>query len=225
MALEFPDPVPIFPLPGVVLFPRTALPLHVFEPRYQALTADALEGDRLIAMAMLKPGWEEHDQDRPDIFTVVGVGRIAQVQPLPDGKFHLLLEGIARARIEEEVPGKPYRLARLSAVPEPASSGDPGMAKMRLGLLAVYAALRQAGGKSGPVKIESDLTLGGLCDLLAAMLEADPLDKQAVLEEFDVVARAERVVDLLRRSAAAATPVRGAIQRAGQQWPPKPSQN
>ena len=55
---DFSGLAPIFPLPNVVLFPNALLPLHIFEPRYRQMTADALEGERLIAMALLRPGWE-----------------------------------------------------------------------------------------------------------------------------------------------------------------------
>src|SRR5437588_755419 len=76
----------LFPLPNLVLFPYVIQPLHVFEPRYRRLLADALAGDRLMAMALLKPGWEEDYQQRPAIHPVVCLGKIFKEERLPDGR-------------------------------------------------------------------------------------------------------------------------------------------
>src|SRR5688572_10166724 len=107
--------VPLFPLPSVVLFPRAVLPLHIFEDRYRAMTADALDGDGLIAMALLKPGWEKSYYGKPAIEPVVCVGKIVSHEKLPDGKYNFLLEGQVRARVIRELPiGVAYRVAELS---------------------------------------------------------------------------------------------------------------
>src|SRR5436309_2332195 len=96
--------VPLFPLPSVVLFPRAVLPLHIFEDRYRAMTSDVLDGDRLIAMALLRPGWEKSYYAKPAVEPVVCVGRILSHEKLPDGKYNFLLEGLLRARISQELP-------------------------------------------------------------------------------------------------------------------------
>src|SRR6478672_7469926 len=88
--------IPLFPLPNVVLFPRAILPLHIFEERYKAMTADALRGRREIAMALLRPGWERDYHHKPAIEPVVCVGRILSHERLPDGKYNFLLQGLAR---------------------------------------------------------------------------------------------------------------------------------
>src|SRR5436190_22730846 len=84
--------VPIFALPNVVLFPRAVLPLHIFEERYKTMTADALLGDKRIAMALLKPGWEKNYYQRPDIEPVVCVGRILAHERLAEGRYNFLLQ-------------------------------------------------------------------------------------------------------------------------------------
>src|SRR5450432_4083147 len=91
--------VPLFPLPNVVLFPRAVLPLHIFEDRYKAMTADVLAGERYIAMALLQTGWEKNYHRRPEIDPVLCVGKILSLEKLPDGKYNLLLQGHLRAEI------------------------------------------------------------------------------------------------------------------------------
>src|SRR5512135_1984732 len=86
--------VPLFPLPNVVLFPRAVLPLHIFEQRYKVMTADALAGRRMVAMAVLRPGWERDYYHKPAIHPVVCVGRILSSEQLPDGNYNFLLQGI-----------------------------------------------------------------------------------------------------------------------------------
>jgi Lon protease-like protein len=102
--------IPIFPLPEVVFFPETVLPLHVFEPRYRQMIADCLAGDRWLGVVMLRAGWEKEYQGRPPVHGVAGAGEIIQAEMLADGRYNILLDGRARVRIlVEEPPGAPYR--------------------------------------------------------------------------------------------------------------------
>jgi Lon protease-like protein len=105
--------IPLFPLPGVVFFPGTLLPLHVFEPRYRAMVEDALAGNQLIGMALLtRDGTGSRAPGgAPAIRTVGGAGMIVQHERLEDGRFNLVLEGTFRYRILREEPSKPYRVA------------------------------------------------------------------------------------------------------------------
>jgi hypothetical protein len=89
--------VPVFPLAGALLFPRSQLPLHIFEPRYLAMTRDAMAGDRLIAMVQPKD-----DAEPPGLFDVGCLGRIGTCEELEDGRFNLVLEGLNRFRIARE---------------------------------------------------------------------------------------------------------------------------
>src|SRR6478736_5807860 len=107
---NFPGTARLFPLPNLVLFPHVVQPLHVFEPRYRQMTADALAGDRLIAPVLLKPGWEEEYDARPEVHPVACLGRVVADQLLPDGRYNLLLRGLSRAHLLGEVTdAKPYR--------------------------------------------------------------------------------------------------------------------
>ena len=185
--------VRLFPLPNLVLFPHVAQPLHIFEPRYRQLMADALAGDRLIAMALLRPGWEEEYHKRPPIHDMVCVGRILQEKKLPDGRYEFLLQGVGRARILEEVDAdKMYRVARVEPCPdEPIAS--PSEEEALRGRLAVAVtpffsahppAMDQLRGL-----IASPLALGSLCDIFCFALPFDTETKQRLLEECDVEGR------------------------------------
>src|SRR5215203_6967938 len=114
-----PATIPIFPLPNVVLFPNVFLPLHIFEPRYREMVADALDGDRLIGMVLLRPGWEGDYEGRPPVFPVGCAGVITHAERLADGRFNIVLRGMEKFRITREEGDKLYRLAHVESVPEP----------------------------------------------------------------------------------------------------------
>src|SRR3982751_3713936 len=104
--------LPIFPLPNCVLLPGGLLPLHVFEPRYRELTRDCLAGNQFMGVARLRPGYEMTYYGRPPVYERFGVGKIICSEELPDGRFALLLRGVARAEIARELPPaeRKYRL-------------------------------------------------------------------------------------------------------------------
>src|SRR5690348_13006239 len=94
--------VRLFPLPNLVLFPHVMQPLHIFEPRYRSLLEDALSADRLIAMAVLEPGWESDYEGRPPLSSMACLGRVATYRRLPDGTYNLLLLGLQRIKLVRE---------------------------------------------------------------------------------------------------------------------------
>src|SRR5262245_26279697 len=116
-----PSLLPIFPLPNVVLFPNVFLPLHIFEPRYRQMVNDALAGDRLIGMVLLQPGYEKDYERSPNVYEVGCAGLITHVERLSDGRFNLVLRGLARFRIVgEENPSSTllYRRALIAPIAE-----------------------------------------------------------------------------------------------------------
>src|SRR5205085_10289648 len=103
-----------FPLPNLVLFPHVVQPLHIFEPRYRQMTADALASNRLITLVLLRAGFEEESEKRPPLHDTACVGKVLGEQKLEDGRYNLLLRGVSRVRIVEEVPSvKLYRVGRV----------------------------------------------------------------------------------------------------------------
>src|SRR4026209_1458288 len=101
--------LPLFPLPNVVLFPNVFLPLHIFEPRYREMTADALDADRMIGMVLLRPGGEGDYEGRPAVYPIGCSGVITHVERQPDGRYNLVLRGLDRFRIVEEDHSPRYR--------------------------------------------------------------------------------------------------------------------
>lgn len=197
MNLDLAGPVPIFPLPEMVLFPGTVLPLHIFEPRYREMTEDLLQGERLLAMALLDDGWEEDYFGNPPIHPVVTVGRVRRCERLEDGRFNLELVGLARARVEAEVHGKSYRLARLCALEEVAVDPDTAT-HLRDRLLRALRALVGEEEKEEPtVLLDPAVTLGALCDRLASLMPLEAVQKQGLLAERDPAARTRLLLAFL----------------------------
>jgi hypothetical protein len=215
--------LPIFPLPDVVLFPGALLPLHVFEPRYRELTRRALEGEGLIAMALLEPGHEEEYFGNPPIRPVVGVGRIVDHRRLEDGRYTLVLLGVARARILEVVSADPFRTARVELLPDRPAEGEAYERRRRL-LLNFYGdRLRELAEQGAPVPLPPpDIPLGPLCDLILHLVPVSAGVKQTFLEEAGVGARCDRLLRLLER-------LREGREDEGvppgRRWPPEPSDN
>jgi Lon protease-like protein len=199
------DRLPIFPLPDVVLFPHAVMPLHIFEPRYRALTRDVLAGDHMLSIVRLRPGFEKDYDGRPPVFEVAGMGEVVQSQALPDGRFNLLVRGLSRIRIERELPPElPYRLATVRALHDEYSGSDLGIARAALEALAdrLAATLPQGGDILRQV-VRDAREPGALSDVLAASVIVEPNARQELLETLDVADRlqkvSEAVAELLRR--------------------------
>jgi uncharacterized protein len=203
---SFAGTAPLFPLPNVVLYPHVMLPLHVFEPRYRQMTADALAGDRLIAMALLRPGWEADYEGRPQLYDTVCLGKVVADQPLDDGRYNLLLRGLARARILGEVPGdKLYRIARLELLRDVDLLSPHQAQELRDELVEPVGRWFEGMGLGRAQLqklVESNLPLGPLGDVLSFALPLGVEFKQELLEELAV----ERRVRLLIRHLETATP-------------------
>ena len=202
------DLLPLFPLPNVVLFPNVFLPLHIFEPRYREMVADAEAGDRMIGMVLLRQGWERDYEGRPPVYRTGCSGVMTHVERLPDGRYNIVLRGIERFRIISEHEGRTYRLAAIETLVEPALTADARAAvrncRAKLESLLAPAAgvdVRESHGTSGQPRgeaaIPSAMTDEDLVNALAQYLDLEPLEKQALLEQASLRARAEALVELL----------------------------
>lgn len=199
--VDLDGPVPLFPLPNVVLFPRAVLPLHIFEERYKAMTADAIEGSRRVAMALLRPGWERDYCGKPAIEPVVCVGRIISAERLPDGKYNFLLQGVARARVAREVPHDSYRVARLVPLEEiRAMEIDVEPERRRLAQLFTDGPFSTLSLACQFKKLlAGPLPTPDVADVLAFSFIEDVRLKQSLLAEADVRVRIARTIEGLEK--------------------------
>ena len=189
--------LPLFPLPNVVLFPGVFLPLHIFEPRYRAMIEDALSGDRMIGMALLKPGFEAEYEGRPPIYPVGCVGLITHAERLRDGRFNIVLQGVERFRVREEDGSRVYRLGIIERMggdsPRPSDAAALVVLRDRIEHLVVPLVERAGSELSVPPSMPD----ADVVHALAQYLDLAPLEKQALLECDTVVARASALADLL----------------------------
>jgi Lon protease-like protein len=194
--------IPIFPLPDVVLFPHTLLPLHIFEPRYRQMVRECLAGDKRLAMALLRPGWETDYYGRPPIYPIAGAGEIIQHEELPDGRFNILLRGTMRIGITAERPGdKSYRVARARPLPDRYPDANPKALAERIERLKVFylRILSEVQKGQGEIaKIFSGVKDPGIIvDRIAGAAIADAETRQQVLEAVEVATRLTIVQDHL----------------------------
>jgi Lon protease-like protein len=194
--------VPLFPLPNVVLFPRAVLPLHIFEERYKTMTRHALEGDRQIGMALLRPGWEKCYHGRPAIEPVICVGTILSAEELPDGKFNFLLQGTMRGQVVAEVGNEPYRLARVRPI-EDIPAVPKVLSAQRQQLIDLFSSEPAAAtvmARQFMRILATPLPTWEIADLAAFTFIEDAAVKQSLLAEADV---ARRVAGTIRELEAA----------------------
>ncbi len=191
-----PSEIPIFPLPNVVLFPSTLLPLHIFEPRYRAMVEDALDGERLIGMVMLRPGWEPDYEGAPRVYPVGCAGFITHAEPLADGRYNIILRGTQKFRIDAERYAREgvqrYRVGKIESIRESTAGSVSAVQQARQKLEKLLARKLQ---KTDHDFIPKDVPDADLVHAIAQHLE--PLEKQALLECNSLLERCETLVELL----------------------------
>jgi uncharacterized protein len=213
----------LFPLPGLVFFPHAIQPLHIFEPRYREMIADTLADDRLIALVLPKPGWEgEHE---PAVHAVACLGRVIAEQLMPDGRYNLMLRGIARIGILDEPPSdKLYRIARAKILADGVPDEIEELMVLRTALAdLILPRVTDSGSREQLQSLfKSELPLGHICDVLAYALPLSGEAKQELLELTNVLARARRLMEAFLAAVAGAVKPGSA---AGKRFPPDFSAN
>jgi uncharacterized protein len=194
------DLLPLFPLPNVVLFPNVFLPLHIFEPRYREMVADAIDTDRLIGMVLLRPGWEHDYEGRPPVYPIGCSGVITHLERLQDGRFNLVLRGVERFRIVEEEWSRSYRRASVDPVRE-LPLADDDRAAIRASRAKLEGLLTSKVADPG---VPAAMPDEDLVNALAQYLDFEPLEKQALLERPCLRSRAAALVELLEMKVMAA---------------------
>jgi len=200
-----PEVLPLFPLTGSLLLPGNWMPLNVFEPRYRAMVEDCLEGDPHVGMIQpVVPRQDNHvpadhvDDEAPTLYTVGCAGRLARCEPQSDGRYVILLKGVSRFRVREELePHHGYRRVRVDYGEFAADLGEPESLLDPDPILAALADFARAR------ELEFDLdrlqTLPGVTLLngLAVALPFSPGEKQALLEADDPEGRRDLLLNLM----------------------------
>lgn len=196
--------LPIFPLAGVLLLPGGRLPLNIFEPRYRAMTEDALAGDHLIGM--IQPRDPQASGVQPPVYDTGCAGKITRCETTDDGRYLIMLTGLCRFRVIEELPlaAAGYRRVRADFAPfaddfKPDDGARIDHARLMRALRACCSEegdsareWRAIGRTSGPALVIS----------LSMMMPFSPSEKQGLLEARDTAARAEMLVTLMEMMAA-----------------------
>lgn len=191
---NFSGVIPLFPLATVVFFPNTLLPLHVFEPRYRQMIKDIIDGERIIGMVLLKPGWEKSYEGNPEIYSVVGMGRIVNSEPLEDGRFNIVLYGLKRVKIIDIVKDIPYRLARVEILEDVHGINENIYRERIVELILRWNGIIGKEHESHLINIDTRLPLENLIDAIASTSVSNVFEKQELLEEINVQKRAENIL-------------------------------
>ena len=187
----------IFPLAGALLFPRMHLPLHLFEPRYRALISDAMARDRLIGMIQPKPPTTEAEAERPQLFDMGCVGKNAHVEAMDDGRYNIVLEGLARFRTVRELDvTTPFR--QIEAMLEDVHDDQPLAGIQRADLERESRRFAEAQGFAVDWEAVGRLDDEALVNGIAQIAPFDAAAKQALLEAPNLVMRADLIVQLMR---------------------------
>ena len=198
-----------------MLLPGGLLPLHVFEPRYRELTRDCLAGHHLMAVARLRPGYETAYYGRPPVYERCGVGRIICSEELPDGRFALLLRGVARVEIARELPAdRAYRLVEAQARCDDMSCDAADARDHHRRLIMLCDRLAEVIEQGGPQLrdlVRSFESPGACADAIAAALIMDADARQELLEACDPMVRLQRTLGHVSHLLCELAPCEGAV--------------
>jgi len=190
--------LPLFPLPQVVLFPETFLPLHIFEPRYQEMAVEILNSHHHLVVSLMRENPEPGclGENAP-IFEAGCLAEVVRAEPLTGGRWHLLLQGKEIVRVLEEYPGKPFRQARIEVQAFDNSRLWPGPHRRRL-MEAIHFYAASEGIESQVNELlELPLEDVGRLNTLAMALNFEPTERQFLLEAKDLFTLADRLLQLL----------------------------
>lgn len=191
------DDVAVFPLPQVVLFPGALMPLHVFEPRYRAMTRDVLASTRRLCVAQIPEDHRIDAHGQPEITRIAGVGEIVKCDALPDGRFNILIEGKARARLKELPFKRPYRRAQLTILEPSSYSGDDALVRALVATATTVAGAVRQCHPAFHFSLPQTDDPGAIVDACAHYLVMDGSERQKLLETLAVDERIHKCLEAL----------------------------
>ena len=186
--------VGLFPLPNVVLFPSQLLALHVFEPRYRRLIRDVITQQLTLAVPRLKPGFDAAYYGAPPVFEICGVGEIREYSELPDGCFNIVVRGLGRVRLVEELRSQPYRVARVEVAPQLPADALVGETLRSELVKQIRRVAPHLPGPAQSLEARLNTDLGTSADIVAGALIEDPDLRQQLLEELDPCRRSSWLI-------------------------------
>ena len=198
--INFEQPIALFPLPHSVLLPHTTIPLHIYEARYKKMIADILDSHGMIAMATFKDeNWSENYDRNPDLRPYTCVGQIVRHQTLEDGRYNILLQGLCRAKIVDEIDHTPYRMAMLKPTePDVTVNLDLDESRQQIEQLLDDDLLKQLAAISDiRTWLDDQIPTTALIDLAIMAMCSDFEERYQMLEESDAELRAGFLVDSL----------------------------
>lgn len=182
----------MFPLPGVFLFPRQLMPLHIFEPRYRQMIEDSLDGPGRLVIATIREEEAGKGAETPGVLGVAGLGEIARHDQLPDGRFLIWVFGLARVRIREVSSDLAYRLTECEVLEETSVAGDEAE---RLRPVLTEAILARS---DSMLNLPDDLPITLLTDLLSQRMQAPQAVMAEIHSDHDTIRRALRALEVHR---------------------------
>jgi Lon protease-like protein len=183
-----------------MLIPEMSVPLHIFEPRYKAMIADALKGHRVVGMVLLRPVYEKDYERSPSVFPIGCAGVINEVEQLPNGEYNIVLGALTKYRITREEASRPYRIAHVTAIADVVSDADrPALRTRRQRLEAL---IRESGGRTGIAAPPRNISDEGLVNGISQLAHIDELDRERLLEAPNPLARADMLIQILEKSMA-----------------------
>jgi ATP-dependent Lon protease len=199
----------VFPLPNLVMFPHVMQAMHIFEPRYRAMLEEAVEDDRLIALGLLAPGWEQEYEGRPTLRSMACLCRVATHQRTPEGTYNVLLLGVRRLRLVRELPPKKMFRVIESEILEDIVPADAAVGTADRLQKELLAAFKRAMPKIPDAYEQLDqllgtqITLGMLADIVSYTIDLSLDWKLRLLTECDVFRRAELLLEAIEGRPAA----------------------
>jgi len=194
--------VPLFPLPNVVLFPKTPVPLYIFEERYRTMVREAIAGNGELVIALLRAGSESNYSSVSAVHDVACLGKIETYEELEDGKFNIVVVGIHRVRFVREVQHSPYRLVEVEKMEEVSyDERSPDILRRHNHLASLFARFTElaTGVKQHALELMPQLDFESLVNMVAMTLNLPIEQKQELLELDDASRRCDVLIPVLQQ--------------------------
>ena len=216
--------VPLFPLPNAVLFPKTPMPLFIFEDRYKTMVREAISGSGELVIALMREGLEFKQTGISAVHSVACLGKIENYEELEDGKYNIVVVGLRRVRLIRIVDHSPFRLVEVEMLEDVESSENSEEVVERQnqlgGLFSEFTELA-AGIKPQAMDLMPQLDFESLVNMVAMTLNFSMEQKQALLEIDELSLRCDMLIPILQQQLEALVIVR----RYEQIKPENPSLN